>query len=50
MGLEITPLQVGIPLAVVVLIAGFFVPVLKREVEHRPPKPRRRPSPIAGAA
>ena len=23
------------------LIAGFFVPALKREVAHRPPKPRR---------
>ena len=40
-GLEITPLTIGLPLAVVVLIAGFFVRPLKREVPHRPPKPRR---------
>jgi RND superfamily putative drug exporter len=39
-GLEITPLMVGLPLAAVVLVAGFFVPALKREVAHRPPKPR----------
>jgi putative drug exporter of the RND superfamily len=40
-GLEITPLLIGLPVAVIVLIAGFFVPILKREVAHRPPKPRR---------
>jgi putative drug exporter of the RND superfamily len=40
-GLAITPLVIGLPIAVVVLIAGFFVPALKREVAHRPPKPRR---------
>jgi len=40
-GLEFTPLVLGLPLAVIVLIAGFFVPSLKREVAHRPPKPRR---------
>jgi len=40
-GLGITPLTFGIPLAVIVLIAGFFVGPLKREVAHRPPKPRR---------
>ncbi len=39
-GLEITPLMVGVPVAAIVLIAGFFVPALKREVAHRPPKPR----------
>ena len=39
-GLEITPLTLGLPLAVIVLIAGFFVRPLKREVAHRPPKPR----------
>jgi RND superfamily putative drug exporter len=39
-GLEITPLTIGIPLAVVVLIAGFFVGPLKREVPRRPAKPR----------
>ena len=40
-GLELTPLTVGLPLAAVTIIAGFFVPVLKQEVQHRPPKPRR---------
>jgi RND superfamily putative drug exporter len=40
-GLEITPLMIGLPLAVVVLIAGFFVPALKREVAHRPRRPLR---------
>ncbi|HYZ99558.1 MAG TPA: MMPL family transporter [Acidimicrobiales bacterium] len=39
-GLEITPLVVGLPLAVVVLIAGFFAGPLKREVPRREPKPR----------
>ena len=41
MGLELTPLLVGLPIAAVVLVAGFFVRPLKREVAHRPPKPRR---------
>ena len=41
MGLKVTPLVVGMPLAVLVLIAGFWVPALKKEVAHRPPKPRR---------
>jgi RND superfamily putative drug exporter len=40
-GLKISAFYVGIPLAVVVLIAGFFVAPLKREVRHRPPKPIR---------
>ena len=44
-GLDLTPLTVGLPLAGVAIaatiIAGFFVPVLKQEVQHRPPKPRR---------
>jgi RND superfamily putative drug exporter len=40
-GLGIAPLVIGIPLAVIVLIAGFFVRPLKREVAHRPPKPRQ---------
>jgi putative drug exporter of the RND superfamily len=40
-GLDIAPLIVGLPLAVIVLIAGFFVGPLKREVAHRPPKPIR---------
>ncbi len=41
LGLKVTPLIVGIPLAIIVLIAGFFVPALKREVPRRPPKPLR---------
>ncbi len=40
-GLKTTPLIVGLPLAVVVLVAGFFVGPLKREVPRRAPKPRR---------
>ena len=38
-GLKITPLTLALPLAVVVLIAGFFVGPLKREVPHPAPKP-----------
>ncbi len=38
-GLKITPLTVGLPLAAVVLIAGFFVGPLQREVPHRVSKP-----------
>ena len=41
MGLKISPLMVGIPLAVIVLIAGFFVRPLKREVPRPAPKPLR---------
>jgi RND superfamily putative drug exporter len=40
-GLKINALFVCIPLAVVVLVAGFFVDRLKREVRRRPPKPLR---------
>ena len=40
-GLKFTPLTVGMPVAVLVLIAGFFVRPLRREVKHRPPKPLR---------
>jgi RND superfamily putative drug exporter len=40
-GLNISPFLVGIPLAVIVLIAGFFFAPLKREVPRREPKPRR---------
>jgi RND superfamily putative drug exporter len=40
-GLEFMPLLVCLPLAIVVLIAGFFVGPLKRQVAHRPPKPLR---------
>jgi putative drug exporter of the RND superfamily len=64
-GLEITPLMIGLPVAVIVLVAGVFVPALQKEVAHRPPKPRRQtpayrwsrviqhrpwPSALAGAA
>ncbi|HEX9694962.1 MAG TPA: MMPL family transporter, partial [Actinomycetota bacterium] len=40
-GLEFTPLMVGLPIAAVVLVAGFFVAPLKREVKHRPRRPLR---------
>ncbi len=40
-GLKFTPLLVGFALAALTLLLGFFVPALKREVTHRPPKPRR---------
>jgi RND superfamily putative drug exporter len=40
-GLGITPLEIGLPLAAIVLIAGFFVGPLKREVPRRPRKPLR---------
>jgi putative drug exporter of the RND superfamily len=40
--LKIGPLAgLGMGLAVLTIIAGFFVAPLKREVAHRPPKPRR---------
>jgi RND superfamily putative drug exporter len=38
-GLKISALFVGVPLAVIVLIAGFFVAPLKREVPRPAPKP-----------
>jgi RND superfamily putative drug exporter len=38
-GLELSPLLVGLPLAAVVLIAGLFVGPLKREVPRRAQKP-----------
>ncbi len=40
-GLDVTPLMAAMPLALVVLVAGLFVPALKVEIAHRPPKPRR---------
>ena len=40
-GLKVNALLICIPLAVVVLVAGFFVDRLKREVKRRPPKPLR---------
>ncbi|UDY34212.1 MMPL family transporter [Dermatobacter hominis] len=39
-GLDLAPLMVAFPLALVVFVLGFFVPPLKREVQHRPPKPK----------
>ncbi len=41
LGLQFPPLMVGFPLALLTLAAGFFLPALKREFVHRPPKPRR---------
>ena len=38
-GLAVQPLMVAFPLALVVLVAGFAVPALKREVPRRDPKP-----------
>ncbi|MEY2471173.1 MAG: putative drug exporter of the superfamily [Actinomycetota bacterium] len=40
-GLQFKPLMVGTPLALLVLLLGFFVPKLKEEVRHRAPRPRR---------
>lgn len=40
-GLKINALAVFFPLAIVVLIAGFFVPALKAEVKRKPAKPLR---------
>ncbi|HEX2184315.1 MAG TPA: MMPL family transporter, partial [Chloroflexota bacterium] len=40
LGLKISAFVVGIPLALIVLIAGFFVAPLKREVRRAAPKPR----------
>jgi RND superfamily putative drug exporter len=40
-GIKFSPLLVGFPIAAVTLLLGLVVPQLKREVEHRPPKPRR---------
>jgi len=40
-GLDLSPLLVGLPLAAVVLILGLFLAPLKKEVVRRPPKPRR---------
>jgi len=41
-GLQIPALSaLGMGLALLTIVLGFFVPGLKREVQHRPPKPRR---------
>ncbi|WP_208029322.1 MMPL family transporter [Rhabdothermincola sediminis] len=41
-GLGVTPLVLGLPVAAIVLVAGLVAPPLKREVPRRPPKPRQR--------
>lgn len=43
-GLKISPLLVAFPLALVVLIAGFALKPLKKELVRRPPKPIRETS------
>ena len=40
-GLGFSPLLIGFPIAVAVLLLGIWVPYLKAEVPHRAPKPRR---------
>jgi RND superfamily putative drug exporter len=40
-GLGVPQLAFGLPLAAVVMLAGFFVPQLRRQLAPRPPKPRR---------
>jgi putative drug exporter of the RND superfamily len=41
-GLNVPPLiGIGLLAAVATIVLGFFVPALKREVAHRPPKPRQ---------
>ncbi len=40
-GLKFTPLTFALPVAAIVVIAGFFVGPLKREVRHGPRKPLR---------
>jgi RND superfamily putative drug exporter len=40
-GLSISPMLVGFPLGIVVLVAGLFFAPLKVEVRHRAPKPLR---------
>ncbi|HKA02741.1 MAG TPA: MMPL family transporter [Acidimicrobiales bacterium] len=42
LGLGLAPLIVALPLAAVVLIAGFFVPALRKEIPKRRPKPVER--------
>ena len=44
-GLGITPLVLGLPVAAIVLVAGLFVPALKKEVLHRPTPPREQTLP-----
>jgi RND superfamily putative drug exporter len=44
-GLSIQPLLIGLPLAIVVLLAGFAVAPLRKELPRRAPKPRERTLP-----
>jgi RND superfamily putative drug exporter len=44
LGLGIEPLMLGLPLAVVTILAGFAVAPLRREVPRRTPKPTRETS------
>jgi RND superfamily putative drug exporter len=41
LGLKVQPLLLGLPMAVLVLVAGFVVAPLRREVPRRDPKPLR---------
>jgi len=41
LGLKLAPLAIGFPLAAIVLVAGFAVAPLRKEVHRRPPKPLR---------
>ena len=42
LGLGVSALAgIGFALALITIVLGFFVPALKREVPHRPPRPRR---------
>jgi putative drug exporter of the RND superfamily len=41
-GIEVDPFLIGLPLAIVVLIAGFAVAPLRREVPRRAPRPLER--------
>ena len=40
-GLKVSPFLVGIPLAAIVLITSFVYAPLRKQVAHRPPKPRK---------
>jgi len=40
-GLDVQPLLIGLPVAAIVLLAGFALAPLRREVPRRPPKPLR---------
>jgi putative drug exporter of the RND superfamily len=44
-GLKINALMIALPLAVIVVILGFFVPALKKQVPHRKPVPAERTLP-----